>query len=206
MEVINLFINENPEDKSGVSAIALVDSPAIEEGWVAFNKQNPDSQLVKHTIFLGSEKGNYQPVEGDKQILAGALMVPNKQIYRKDGEREFNVTFTPEVIKSIQEKFALSNRNTAINQMHNSATPVNGGVIQHFIIDRKSGVMPPKGFDNLEDGSWFGYIKVNDKGVWDNFVKTGIYTGFSVEGYFYEKKEMANDFLKQIEEFVSNLA
>lgn len=193
MELINLIISDDPNDKSGVSAIALVDSPAIEEGWMAFNKQNPNAKLVKHTIFLGSEKGNFNPVQGDQQILAGPLMIPNKEIYRKDGEREFNVIFSTEMVKKIRDKYSLSNRNTAVNQMHNNATPVQGGLIQHFIIDRKRGIMPPKGFEHLEDGTWYGEIKVNDKSVWDTFVKTGIYTGFSVEGHFYEQPDPGDE-------------
>jgi len=196
MDLINLIINEDPNDGSGVSAIALVDAPAIESGFHAFNSQ----KLVKHTIFLGTNKGNYTPIEGDKQILAGALMIPDIEIYRKEGEKEFNVSFTSETIKQIQEKFALRNANTAINQMHNNDTPVNGGLIQHFIIDRKTGVMPPFKSD-LPDGTWYGYIKVNDKAVWDNFIKTGIYTGFSVEGNFYEQP--SDSFLADLEKVLN---
>ncbi len=195
MELIELIINENPEDQSGVSAIALVDSPAIESSFHAFK-----NQLKKHTIFLGTNKGNYQPIEGDKQILAGALMIPDIEIYRKEGDKEFNVTFTSETIKQIQEKFALRNSNTSINQMHNNATPVNGGLIQHFIIDKKQGINAPFGQD-LPDGTWYGYIKVNDKAVWDNFIKTGIYTGFSVEGNFYEQP--ADEFITELEKVLN---
>lgn len=188
MELINLFIEANPEDKSGVSAIALVDSPATEEGWMAFASQKPN--LKRHVIQLGSHKGNFAAVEGEQQMLAGALMIPNKKIFRKEMvegvEKEYEVIFTPETIKMIQEKFAISNRNTAINEMHNSKMPVNAVVIQHFIIDSKNGINAPFN-QKLEDGSWYGYIKVLDKNKWDTFIKTGIYTGFSVEGFFYEE-------------------
>lgn len=198
MELVHLFINDNPEDKSGVSAIALVDAPAIEEGFLAFGKQ---PKLVKHTIFLGKEKGNFTPVNGDQQILAGPLMIPNKKIPRREGEREFEVTFSVEQIRKIREKYALSNKNTAINQMHNNSTPVLGGLVEHFEINREQGKFPPFKMDQLEDGTWFGFIKVNDKTIWDNFIKTGIYTGFSVEGYFYEKQEepqTQDDFLTEL--------
>lgn len=187
MELINLFVKEG--DDSGVSGIALVDSPAIESGWTAFNSH---AKLKKYTIQLASNKGNFNAVNGDQQVLAGPLMIPNKQIYRKEldpetqKEREFEVVFTPQTIAKIQEKFAISNRNTAINEMHNANMPVKAAVIQHFIIDRKAGINPPFGED-LPDGTWYGYIKVFDKEKWDTFIKTGIYTGFSVEGHFYEQ-------------------
>jgi hypothetical protein len=187
MELIDLFVKDG--DDSGVSGIALVDSPAIEVGWNAFNSQQ---RLKKYTIQLAQEKGNFKAFNGEQQVLAGALMIPNKQIYRKEidpetkKEREFEVRFKPEVIAKIQEKFAIANRNTAINEMHNANMPVNAALVQHFIIDRKAGINPPFGED-LPDGTWYGYIKVFDKAKWDTFIKTGIYTGFSVEGQFYEQ-------------------
>jgi hypothetical protein len=175
-----------------VSGIALVDAPATEAGWTAFNSQAQKPVLKKYSIQLGSNKGNFAAVNGDKMILAGALMIPNKQIYRKEidaetgKEREFEVTFTSDTIAKIQEKFALSNRNTAINEMHNANMPVKAAVVQHFIIDRKAGINPPFGED-LPDGTWYGYVKLFDKEKWETFIKTGIYTGFSVEGHFYEQ-------------------
>ena len=185
MELINLFINEDFEDKSGVSAIALVNEPATESGWVAFNKQ---SKLKKYSIQLASQKGDLIPVDADKQMLFGAFMIPDIKIPRIDPEtgKQFNVVFTKDTIKKISEKFALSNINTNINEMHNNDMPVKGGVVQHFIIDSANGINSPYGL-NLVDGTWAGFIKVADKSKWDSFIKTGIYTGFSVEGFFYEQ-------------------
>jgi len=207
MELIRLFISEDLADKSGVSAIALVDSPAIEEGWMAFLKANQDTKLKRYSIQLANQKGDFAPV-GDQQLLAGALMVPNKKILRKEGDREFEVYFTPDDIKKIQEKFALSNINTSLNQMHNNSFPVAGGVVQHFIIDRKQGIMPPLGQEHLEDGTWFGYIKVKDKSKWEEYIKTGIYTGFSVEGFFYEESEKspeATEDFSELEQLIDYL-
>lgn len=185
MELIDLYIKEG--DESGVSGIALVDSPAIEMGWNAFNSQ----KMKRYVLELGSQKSNFNQVVGDQQVLAGALMIPDKKIYRKDKdeegkEKEYEVVFSVDTVKKIQEKFAISNSNTAINEMHNKNMPVKAGLIQHFIIDRKAGINPPFGED-VPDGTWYGYIKVFDKSKWDTFIKTGIYTGFSVEGYFYEQ-------------------
>lgn len=205
MELINLFIEEGFEDKSGVSAIALVNEPAIESGWVAFNKAKPE--LKKYSIQLASQKGDLVPVEGEQQMLFGAFMIPNIKIPRIDEQgKQFNVVFTKETIKKISEKFALSNINTSINEMHNNDMPVKGGVVQHFIIDSKNGINAPYGL-KLVDGTWAGFIKVADKNKWDAFIKTGIYTGFSVEGFFYEQpvkslseaeESLFNDLLNEV--------
>ena len=41
MKILELIIDENIEDESGVEMVALVDSPAIQSNWMAFNKQKP---------------------------------------------------------------------------------------------------------------------------------------------------------------------
>jgi hypothetical protein len=205
MELINLVINEDFEDKSGVSGLAIVDSPAIESPFMAFRDQNKP-QLKKYQIQLASKKGDLVPVEGDQQMLFGAFMIPDMEILRVDPDgKKYNVVFTKETIKKISQKFALSNINTAINEMHNTNMPIAGGIVQHFIIDSKAGINAPYNF-NFVDGTWCGYVKVLDKNKWDT-IKTGIYTGFSVEGFFYEEpvnsvtdaeQSMYNDLLNEI--------
>lgn len=177
MELINLYIDPNLEDTSGVSGIANVTAPATEEGFFAFGKQ-----ATKMRFELASEKDNFTPV-GDRQVIMGALMVPNKIIPRNDK----SVQFTPDTIEQIVEKFAAKNINTAINEMHDNTKPVDAVLFQHFIINRDLGIMPPLGQDHLPNGTWFGIVKIKDKTVWDSFIKTGIYKGFSVEGFFYEE-------------------
>jgi len=202
MELINLFIEDG--DESGVSGVALVDSPAIEEGFFAFNKKR---NLKKYQIQLGSQKtASFKPITGDLQVLAGALMIPDIEIYRnetlKDGTtKEYNVQFTKETINQIVQKFSASNFNNSVNQMHDPMKPVNAVLFQHFIINRELGVMPPLNQDHLPDGTWFGFIKVKDLNVWNEFIKTGIYTGYSVEGLFYEEpviSEKEAEFIKSI--------
>lgn len=180
MELINLYIDPNPNDTSGVTAQAIVDAPATEEGFFAFSKQS----LTKVMFQVG---GDFKPLKGDKQILMGVLMEPNKEIPRMDGDKKYLVRFTPETIEQIVEKFSAKNINTAINQMHDSTRPVDAVLFQHFIINRDMGIMPPLGQDHLPDGTWFGVVKIKDKNIWDTFIKTGIYKGFSVEGFFYEE-------------------
>jgi len=199
MDLMNLYIEDG--DESGVNAIALVDFPAIEEGFFAFNKQR---NLKKYQIKLGSQKpASFKPVTGDQQVLAGALMIPKLEIYRSEtlenGEtKEYNVSFTKETINKIVEKFSASNNNTAINEMHDTDKKVSAVLFQHFIINRELGINPPLGQDHLPDGTWFGFIKVKDSKIWNEFIKTGIYTGYSVEGYFYEEPVITDSEAEQI--------
>lgn len=201
MDLIELFI-EPEDDKSGVTGIATVDSPAIDETYFAFNDQK---KLKKVRITLGSQKANsFTPVNGDKQILAGALMIPDLEIYRVDDEtgKEYNVTFKPETINQIVRKFQKLGFANSINEMHDSNRIIQGAVLeQHFIINRAMGMNPPLGQDHLPDGTWFGIVYVGDKKVWDEFIKTGIYTGFSVEGNFYERP-IVNDLPEEVSQAI----
>jgi hypothetical protein len=130
-------------------------------------------------------------------------MIPKLEIYRSEtlenGEtKEYNVSFTKETINKIVEKFSASNNNTAINEMHDTDKKVSAVLFQHFIINRELGINPPLGQDHLPDGTWFGFIKVKDSKIWNEFIKTGIYTGYSVEGYFYEEPVITDSEAEQI--------
>ena len=196
MELIDLYIDENLEDNSGVNGIATVDSPAIEQGYFAFNKTKKTLRLT-----LGTNKGNFAPISADRQILAGALMIPDMEIYRNDNGKEYNCRFTKDTIQKIVKKFSILGYNNSINEMHDLSKPINNSVLyQHFIIDRAMGINPPLNQNHLPDGTWFGFVYVGDKKVWEDFIKTGIYTGFSVEGNFYEQtvSELSEDEAKAI--------
>ena len=67
MRIVELIIDEKDED-SGISAVSVVESPAIESDFLA---------LKKHEIEL-------KEVDAEKRILMGAALIPNKQIYRKN--------------------------------------------------------------------------------------------------------------------------
>ena len=76
MRIIELILDEEQED-AGVEAISIVESPAIEEDFVA----------------LKSNEIKLAEISKDKKLLMGALLVPNKPIYRKTGKDEYYIYF-----------------------------------------------------------------------------------------------------------------
>lgn len=175
--IYKLIINDN--DESGVEAIALVDRPATEYNWRAFNEQ---------------PKYKFE-ADKEKRIISGALMVADLPIYRKDEKYgEHYVMFTKETIQQIALKFAKQGLMKSVNKMHQPSLLADGVYLfEMFLIDKERGISTPKGFDELPDGSWFGSMKVDNDDVWDNFIKTGVYKGFSVEGYFKPQEEPTLD-------------
>lgn len=150
------------EDGEGVDYVALTDRPAIERNYQAFNKR------IKFA-------------ETAKRVLTGPLMLANVPIYRNDSNLgEYMVVFDRDTIYKIVQKFFKTGAQGAVNVEHQ--TPVDGVfMFESYIIDRERGVMPPKGFEDVTDGSWFGSYKVENDAIWDDREN---FKGFSVEGAF----------------------
>ena len=144
----------------------------------------------------------------EKRIISGAAMIANLPIYRrrKDGS-EYYVMFKPETIKSIVEKFFRNQYSNNFNMMHKKNLLAEGVyLIESMIIDKERGIRTPMGFDELSEGSWFISCKVDNDKVWEEYIKTGVFNGFSVEGEFIEKKiSHANKQLDEILEILNQV-
>ena len=185
LPVIYLTIDDNEE--AGVEAVALVDTPAIEREWMAFNKQ---------------KAYRFEVTSEDKRIISGPLMVAGLPIYRRDEEgKEYYVVFDADTIRKIVYKYMKQGRTDSVNEMHETALD---GVFmfESFIVDEMKPT--PKGFSELPEGSWFGSFRVENDDVWQQ-VKEGDFNGFSVEGLFSEDRELTID-RQIIEEISASLA
>lgn len=167
-----LVIDENDDNESGVNYVALVDAPATDKQWMAFNK---------HYQFKSSAP--------EKRIISGALMVANLPIYREDSQLgKYYVVFDKETIFKIVKKYFRNGNTSNVNMMHDSKAKVDGVyMIESLIIDKARGTTAPAGYGDLPDGSWFGSFRVDNEEVWKEFISTGIFKGFSVEGFFKQE-------------------
>jgi len=138
---------------------------------------------------MSEDFAKFSVIDEEKRILGGFLMTANQPIYRRDEDgSEYYVTFTSESISKIVNKLAKSGKQLTFNLNHDDNQPVKGAyLLSHFIIDSKLGVSTPQGFTPAPDGSWFGYVKIEDESVWEK-AKKGEIKGFSVEGYFNDRK------------------
>lgn len=167
LPIYKLVIDDSTD--LGVDYVALVDRPAIEKQWMAFN------EAVEYKFLANQEK----------RLISGALMVADLPIYRKDQQGEYYVVFDKETISKIAQRFFKNGFSANVNMMHDGERQVNGVyMIESILIDKERGTQAPQGYPNLPDGSWFGTFKVDNNEVWNDFVKTGVFKGFSVEGQF----------------------
>jgi phage head maturation protease len=172
-EIIELLIDETKVEM-GINAVSVVESPAIEENFVALNK---------HEVEL-------KEVDNEKRILMGAALIPNKQIYRRVKDKEFYIFFSEDTVRKASELFLMrSNQNNATIE-HEKKMLEGMSVIESWIIeDEKKDKSNLYGF-NLPKGTWMISMKVNNDEIW-NKVKAGEVKGFSIEGYFVDKYEMS---------------
>jgi len=168
MKILELIIDEK-DFKSGISAMSVVESPAIEENFIA---------LAKHEVEL-------KEVDAEKRILMGAALIPNKKIYRRNKEEEFYIYFSENTVRQAMELFFINGNQSSATFEHKNAikgmTVVESGVIE----DEKMDKSKLYGF-NLPKGTWMISMKVDNDEVWQQ-VKDEKIKGFSIEGYFADK-------------------
>ena len=179
LPLYKMFIADDFEGEEEVDFVALVESPAIQRNFLAF------AEGVAHYKING-EKLTFAVQDEEQRIVSGPLMIADLPIYRKDDEGEYYVLFTAEEIKKIVQRFFKKGYQAKVNIEHGKQAE---GVymFESYIIDKERGVNPPKGFEDVANGSWFGSFKVENEKLWGQ-VKAGTFKGFSVEGLFrYEK-------------------
>jgi len=174
MKIVELIIDEEQE-LSGIEAISIVDEPAIEENFIALSKQ--------HEIKLAE-------VDKEKKILMGAALVPNKNIYRRNGEDEYYIFFSQDTVRKASELF-LMRGNQNKSTLEHQAELYGLSVVESWIIEDDVHDKSRKYNMDLPVGTWMVSMKVNNDEVWNNYVKTGLVKGFSIEGYFTDKIEMS---------------
>jgi hypothetical protein len=153
------------------------------------------------------EKKGFSFKTTDKQIISGPAMIPDQPIYRrsKDGE-EYNVVFTKSTIQKIVERYFKNQYNSNFNLQHKKNMLAEGVyLIESFIIDSMRGIKAPEGFEDLPDGSWFISCKVDNEEIWNDYIKSGKFKGFSVEGLFADKKVEMITNVQQAIEFIDKL-
>ena len=179
MRIIELVLDEEQEE-SGVDAISIVESPAIEEDFVAL--KNQELKLAE--------------VSKDKKLLMGALLVPNKPIYRKSGEDEYYIYFSKDTItKASQLYLKNGNQNNSTLEHQHSLSGLT--LVESWIVESEINDKSRMYNMNVPLGTWMGTVKVNNEEVWNEYVKTNKVKGFSIEGYFADKMESPKESVEE---------
>lgn len=172
MEVREMIIED--EDANGVYAISLVTTPATGEEYVMLSDQKELIQLAE--------------IDNDEQLMLGLVLAPNQKIYRRDGEKEYEIFFSANTVKQASQLYLQKGLQENVTFEHkedvNGVTMVESWIVADSQKD-KSAVYGKE----YPVGSWMAVLKVHSKEMWNDFKENGTITGFSLEGMFTPKKK-----------------
>ena len=199
MNIVELIIDEESME-SGIQAISVVGSPAIEIDFVALKDEKEKVQLAT--------------LDEDRRVLLGAALVPDKPIYRRNGEEEYYIYFSKDTVRKASELYlkAFNQGNATLEHEVN----VEGlTVVESWIVEDTSKDKTNLYGMELPVGTWVVSMKVDNDDIWTSYVKTGKVKGFSIEGYFSDKamsktpkveqskqEDIANEKLEAIKEII----
>lgn len=173
-------------------------------GYEAIGTKMKDGREVPNCVPIQNKKVFSFQEEGDKMIVVGPAMIPNKKILRRDEMTKeiYSVYFSEETILQISEKF-MKRGYTKENQhdiLHLGPGEKDVYVMESWIIeDPQHDKAMMYGFSDLPKGTWMIKMRVLNQEVW-KLVKKGELRGFSVSGFFEEIEQDAHalEFLKEL--------
>jgi hypothetical protein len=167
MKIIELIILS---DQDGIEAISLVEKPAIESNFITLAKEY---------------EMNLSEVDSDKRILMGPALIPNKMIFRKEGDSSFNIFFSEQTVEQASQMY-LKAGNQSNSTLHHKTKLADMSLVESWIITNPDmDKSKAYGFD-LPKGTWMVSMKADNDEVWQK-AKSGEIKGFSIEGYFADK-------------------
>lgn len=174
LPIYNVTVDEH-DDETGMFVISFVDNPAMQIQGIALSEQT-----ALEEIKLQSD---------DEMTFTSAIIVPNKLIYRSQPTERY-IQFKAEDIKKIRDKFFKKTGQLRFSNInHDSDDVVDAFMVESWIIrNPKTDTALSYGFTDLPAGTLMGTFKVSDRKFWEEHVKTGKISGFSLEGLFEERK------------------
>ena len=177
MEIIELVIDEN-EEFSGIEAISVVESPAIEEDFIALKDQ---------------EQIRLAEVSKEKRLLMGAALIPEKPIYRKSGDHEFYIYFSKDTVAKASQMFLKAGNQGQATLEHTEKKLSGMTIVESWLVEDEVHDKSRKYGLDMPLGTWMVAMKVDNDDIWNNYVKEGKVKGFSIEGYFADKLNRPQD-------------
>ena len=156
----------------GIDAISIVEHPAIEEDFIMMSKDH---------------KFEFKEIDQEKKILMGAAMIPEKPIYRREGDEEYYVFFTKDTIRRASELYLMNGKQGNATLEHQEKIQGLSLVESWIIEDPEKDKSRAYGLE-YPVGTWMVSMKVNNEDIWNEYVKSGKVKGFSIEGWFLQRE------------------
>jgi len=174
------------DEDDGVFAISLVESPAIEENFVALSKQEIE----------------FKAIDDERRIVVGFALVPDKEIYRKQNGKEFNIYFSKDTVAKSAELY-MKNLNLANVTSEHDKPVKDCCVIESWIVEDAKNDKSNLFNLGAKGGEWVVMMKLYNDEEYQK-AKNGEYKGFSIEA-LYDGFEQLNSKQPTEEEIIEQL-
>jgi len=157
---------------------------------------------------LSSQEVELKILDEEKRIVVGFALVPEKRIYRRVKDKEFNIYFTKETVAQSSELFMKKlNLNKFTTEHEKEVQGIN--VIESWIVEDAKN--DKSNIYNLgaKGGEWVVMSKIYNDEIW-NDIKEGKFKGYSIEGMYdgfdkLEASEEESEEVEAIKEFLNNI-
>ena len=178
-------------DSSEIYNISLVEEPAIEVDYVAFDK---DKETKPNLKFIEDK-------QNEKYMILGPALIPDKNIYRNYDGNEFYVSFSAECIEKLSHNFVKNCYGAGCFTKDHESFAQGCYLAESWIKTSENDKSVDYGFD-CPIGTWFVAAKIDSIDLWES-IKKGERKGFSIESWvdleeiFENKDKKENDMSKQ---------
>ena len=178
-------------DSSEIYNISLVEEPAIEVDYVAFDK---DKETKPNLKFIEDK-------QNEKYMILGPALIPDKNIYRNYDGNEFYVSFSAECIEKLSHNFVKNCYGAGCFTKDHNGFCEGCYLAESWIKTSENDKSVDYGFD-CPIGTWFVAAKIDSIELWDS-IKKGERKGFSIESWvdleeiIENKDKKENDMSKQ---------
>lgn len=157
-----------------VYAISLVECPAIESNFVLLSEEKPIQVCLE---------------QDEKHMVFGAVLIPDKPIYRYNQEEEYYLRFPKETIEVLAHDYLQNDNIYSFTQQHkDNADGVS--IIESWVKTSNNDKSVDLGID-APIGTWFVGAKIDNEEIWQG-IKDGSMKGFSVESFLNFDEIMMN--------------
>lgn len=181
------YIFDEDNEKVALLSVDVVEDPANGVEFLIMSEE--PSEDTSEEVLMSN-------MVSERKVAVGPVLIPNKPFKRSNGR---SATMDSDNIAKAMENF-MTKYNNGKSRIHHMYDTDDIKVVQNWIVDRKNGVHPGYGFDNLPDGTWMQMQKFSDE-VWERDVKSGEVKGFSISANMVpEEVTMSNDIDSQLDE------
>ena len=157
-----------------VYAISLVEYPAIESNFICLSEEKPIQVCLE---------------QDEKHMVFGAVLIPDKPIYRYNQEEEYYLRFPKETIEVLAHEYLQNDNIYSFTQQHKeNADGVS--IIESWVKTSNNDKSVDLGID-APIGTWFVGAKIDNEEIWQG-IKDGSMKGFSVESFLNFDEIMMN--------------